>query len=390
MAVGFVGKDTKEETKPADVIVEKKAEELKAEKNAIAPQDNIPPVDAPPFEPTEAEKALAYVQTLAKEKGKELTGFDDLFKDPEKIVEVKEIDKHEDLYDDDDLQYLNFKKDTNGRSRKEFDTLKKDWEAESPLDLAIALAREESGDSKMSKKKVYEFLESDLNVDLADIDEISDADMIKLKRYTKSFVAEKKAEAQKYLVPIERQPKENEIDPEKYIKLDDGSFVLKSVVEESANNRELQKTKFLEENKASVTEIKETKFKVVIDDNGSEKTLTYSYDYSDDDRNDMLSVTNDVSAYVGNQYKKDGVFDKASFNEDMFYANPKNREKVFSAIANAARAELIAELHKSDNNVNYNRNSLQSNGTGGKKLDISKAAGNTKKVGFGSEFLSKT
>lgn len=326
------------------------------------------------------ESVLSYLKTKS---GKEISAIEELFKDPEKVIETKEVNPWQDILDDDDQQYLNFKKET-GRTRKEFDALKTNYDELDPVDLAVERARKDSG-MNLSKEKAFAYLEKKLNVDLSDLENIDEADQIELASYTKSFREEKKSEAQKYLTPIERQPKEGEINKADYEIFEDGSMVPKSVIETRAKEQQQQYNQFLEENKKSVDSVAEAKFTITIDENGTKKDLSYSYEYSPEDRQAMLSTTNDVSGVMAKTYRdENGVMNHALFNEDMFWSQKANREKALASIVHKVRAELIEETHKRDNNVNFNRNSLQTNGS--KKVDIA-LDGDKKGFGFSKNFI---
>jgi hypothetical protein len=61
-------------------------------------------------------------------------------------VQEKIVDPWENVIDDEDRQYLQFKKET-GRGRKDFDSLNVDYDTVSSLDLARERVRKESGQS---------------------------------------------------------------------------------------------------------------------------------------------------------------------------------------------------------------------------------------------------
>jgi len=302
------------------------------------------------------ENVLTYLKTKS---GKEISAIDELFKDPE--VVTKEVNPWAEILDDDDQQYLNFKKET-GRSRSEFEALKVDYDKFDAVELAMDRARKDSG-MNLTNDEAVAYLEKQLNVDLSDTSSLDKSDVIAIAAYTKAYREERKSEAQKFLTPIERPAKEGEIKLDEYEKFEDGSLVPKSVIEQRAKESRLQYDQFLEVNKKSVDAVAEAKFTITIDENGSKKDLSYTYEYSPEDRQAMLSITNDVSGTMAKTYRDEkGNLDNASFNEDMYWSQRANREKMLASIVHKVRAELIEEIHKRDNNVDFNRNSLHTNG----------------------------
>ena len=79
------------------------------------------------FEVEELNEELAF-KFLKQSKGLEVESFDDLLK-------PKEVNPYEDIFDDDDKAYLNFKKET-GRSRKDFEALNANLDEIPKIDLA--------------------------------------------------------------------------------------------------------------------------------------------------------------------------------------------------------------------------------------------------------------
>jgi hypothetical protein len=185
---------------------------------AIAPQQMAPETIIPTSEATVTTPEIAETKGIentvptptafteedflnyAKSKGKEVKSFEELFLEKEPVVQEKIINPWEDILDDEDKQYLTYKKET-GRSRKDFDNLNTDYDSISSLDLAREKVRNESG-QKLTDEQADLFLERKLGVDLSDLNDLEDYDNIELATFSKSLREEKKLEQQKYKQPI--------------------------------------------------------------------------------------------------------------------------------------------------------------------------------------------
>ena len=328
-----------------------------------APADNPAPTDNPaPIEgDTSTKPAFTERDFLefAKSKGKEVASIEEFFAEKEPIVQEKIVDPWESVLDDEDRQYLQYKKET-GRSRKDFESLNVDFDQVSALDLARERVRKESGQS-LSDEQADSYLERKLGVDLTDLNDLQDFDNVELSAYSKSLREEKKAEQQKYKQPI--APKEP-TPQEEIVQLDNGTSMKKADYEAMIENHQ----RHLEQAKASVDSVTEASFKIEFDDNGTKRELSYGYEFSQEDRHSMLSVATDVSGVMEKRYRSEQGFNHKQFQEDMFWSDPQLREKAISSMLSKARAEAIEEQMKNENNVNFSRNSLQGAGKGGTRI----------------------
>jgi hypothetical protein len=107
-------------------------------------------------------------------------------------VQEKIVDPWENVIDDEDRQYLQFKKET-GRGRKDFDSLNVDYDTVSSLDLARERVRKESGQS-FTNEQADLYLERKLGIDLSDLSDLQDYDNIEWLFFLNQCVRKKKAE----------------------------------------------------------------------------------------------------------------------------------------------------------------------------------------------------
>jgi hypothetical protein len=292
-------------------------------------------------QPTQAEIATAYL----KEQGFEFETIEDLKRVPEKIIETKEVNPYEDILDDDDKAYLTYKKET-GRGRKDFEALNSNLDELPRINLAREKVRKESGLTTLTDEQADEYLADTLGIDIEDM---SGSDQIKLAQYTKSILEEKKAEQEKYRKPIENKPGNQNQEKNEYVRLPNGSVMLKSDLE--ILEKESQKT--IEIAKEAVNSVAASAFEVVFDDNGTERKEVFSYDFDEKDKHSMLSNVSNIDAEILKDYGPKESFNHKQFGEDMFWRNKNNREKAIASIVHKAVAKNTEEILKQRGNVNY-------------------------------------
>lgn len=284
------------------------------------------------------EDALSYL----KSKGFEIETLEDL----KKTSEVKEVNPYEDILDDDDRAYLNYKKET-GRSRKEFDSLNVNWDEADVLVLARERLRNDTK-TELSDEEADELIAEKLGI--ADFEELSNKEKAKLSEYAETVRNERKAEQEKYRTPKEEhgKPKSGNETKEEWLDLENGTRIKKQDYEKIVNNHK----QHIELNKEAVNSVTDSEFKIKVDDDGLVRELSYKYEFSNDDRHSMVSITEDTTKYINENYVTDKGFDRKRFNEDMWWSNPKNREKAFGSLIQSVRAEAIEEVLKERGNVN--------------------------------------
>ena len=307
------------------------------------------------FEVEELNEELAF-KFLKQSKGLEVDSFDDLLK-------PKEVNPYESFLDDEDKAYLNFKKET-GRSRKDFEALNANLDEIPKIDLARERVRRETG-LNLSNEQIDEYIADELGVDLEDM---RASDQIKLAAYTKSILEEKKAEQEKYRTPAEnkQQPeakKENAQNNE-YVTLENGAVMLKSQYENLVNTRQ----QAILQAKEAVNSVTNSDFKITIDDKGTPKEMNFAYEYSEEDKQSMVSIVSDIDGVVERRYRSENGFDHKRFAEDMQWSDPKFREKAIASLLHKAIANNTEEVLKERGNVNFTNDSLPKQAKEGVKI----------------------
>jgi hypothetical protein len=304
-------------------------------------------------QPNNADLALAYL----RENGIEVNSIDELKKQSEKVVEKVEVNPYEDVLDDDDKAYLNYKKET-GRSRKEYEALNSNLDDLPRIELARERVRKETG-LKLSNEQVDEYIAESLGIDLEDM---STSDQVKLASYTKSILDEKKAEQEKYRTPKEKQ-NENSTQKE-YVELPNGGVILKSQLEELEKTRQQNILKA----KEAVNSVTNSDFKIKFDDKGTEREINFGYEYSDEDKHSMVSIVSDVDGVIKSRYETKDGFNYKNFSEDLLWSDPKFREKAIASLLHKAIANSTEQLLKERGNVNFTNEPLQKQTKEGVKI----------------------
>lgn len=300
--------------------------------------------DLEPNAPIDNDKAVLEV---LKARGFDVESIEDL--DKLKEPQIKEINPFEDVMDEDDRRYFAFKKSTGG-SRKEFDKLNVDPESVSLLDYAVERVRRESG-VNISNSDAVEILEEELGID--DFNDLSPKDQLKLARYSKE-VKEERIKAYNELKEISLGNNPKNTSKEEMVVFENGQKMPKKEYDKMVNNRQV----YLDSNKESVNSVTESVFKLSIDDNGTPKEVSFNYEYNDQDRQSMLSMTEDTGKLL-ERYSTERGFDHKQFNEDVFWLNPENRNRAIASLIHKAIASNTEEVLKSRGNVNLSNPSLE-------------------------------
>ena len=310
----------------------------------------IPPVVA---EPTE-EQTLAYL----KSKGFEHESIDSFIQSKDK----KEESPYASLIEDPEVKaFLDYKKDTN-RGLNDFLKTQEDVSKISLLDLAVGQAKSDVG-GDMTRDEYIEFIESELNIDLSDLDSLTSIEKAKLTKYSKEHKAQLIAENEKYKLPLAQQANSKE----EMITLKDGQVVPKKAYEAHEKIRQT----YLQETKVAVDSVAKTTLNVEFDNKGKKESVAVDYEHDAEDKKNMYSLSSDVDKTVKELFQTEKGFDRENFVKSVWRLDPKNWEKEVSAIVNKAVAENTLMMQKNENNINFSANKLPGNGnSGGKKKDV--------------------
>lgn len=315
-------------------------------------------------EPTE-EQALAYL----KSKGFEHESIDSFIQSKDK----KEDSPYASLIEDPEVKaFLDYKKETN-RGLNDFLKTQEDVSKISLLDLAVGQAKSDVG-GDMTRDEYIEFIESELNIDLSDLDSLTSIEKAKLTKYSKEHKAQLIAENEKYKLPLAQQANSKE----EMITLKDGQVVPKKAYEAHEKIRQT----YLQETKVAVDSVAKTTLNVEFDNKGKKESVAIDYEHDAEDKKNMYSLSSDVDKTVKELFQTEKGFDRENFVKSVWRLDPKNWEKEVSAIVNKAVAENTLMMQKNENNINFSANKLPGNGnSGGKSKDLFE-----EKNGFGIKF----
>lgn len=291
----------------------------------------------------------------SKYKDREFESLDDFIKTPEPIE--KEVEKivnpYEDILDEEDKAYLDYKKET-GRSRREFDFLQQDISKLSPLDLAQKQVQSDTG-MNLSKEETKEYLTETLGIDFSE-DALSTTDKIKLNGFVKPTRENHLEQQEKYRKPLEAklQAKANAPKPE-MVELEDGGVMPKAEYEQLVEDRRI----YTESLKKAVDSVASFDFSIPIDNNGEKTDLSISYELSKDDKHSMLSDALDVNATIKREFQTEKGFNHSELAQTLYRGQAKNFNKIMNAVAEQVRAATIEELASNSNNENFTRKPLE-------------------------------
>ena len=344
-----------EEVKPQEEVkntTEPKAEEVKPTNE---PKPNIEP-KAEGTKPTSEQNTTELLEiketdVLAYFNKDSETPFDSLEAYKQSLIQekevIKEINPYEDIIDDYDKKYFQFKKET-GLGRKEFDFVQQDISQKSPLDIAIQQIQNETG-LTLNDGDAKSYLERKLNIDLSD-NQLSVEDQIELNRFVKPYKDQLISQQEKYKATKSEPKPSNTIQEPLYV-TQDGRAVTKEAYEQEIKQ---VKTDYINNIKAGVNSVTSADYNVTIDDNGTKREINLKYDYSEADKHSMLSDASDVDAMINKRYNTENGFSHSQLAEGLWWGNKDNQLKVIKAVVQQARASLIEEMAASDNNENFN------------------------------------
>lgn len=359
---------TAEEIAAAALAASTENTDKSAEELAAAGQTQEPPKSEPTAEEIAAASAAALenkspltfdaVKAFLTENGftRDVSSVEDLMKPEtvEKTVE-KEVNPWESILDDEDKKYFDYKKET-GRSRKDFEFLQKDINSLDLIDLSIQQIKKDTG-LDLTKDKAIEYLENKFNIDLTSNAELDTTSIIELTKFSKPTKEELIGLQEKYAKPSDNKPQPQNTNngiPEDIVVLENGTMMKKDAYQELVDSH----TKHIEAVKNSVNGVTESQVKVSFDDNGSKVELSYGYEYSNDDKQSMVSAVSDLNSYIAKNYGTEHGLNHKQLTEDAFWLNPKNREKAIGSMINKAVAENTENLLKSEGNINFEQRSL--------------------------------
>lgn len=362
MAFGIQTNFDDTENKNFDILDNTKQEPVKTEPVKTEPEKQtaeqiFEPETSKKEEPLKTEQPVELTEDQIKAyfsnkyPDKTFEKVEDLFKAPEVKEVEKEVNPWEDVMDDEEKAYLTFKRET-GRGRKEFEFLNQDFSKSSPLDLAIERVRKDTGLLTLSKEKAISYLESKLNIDLSS-EELDTVGEIELNQYAKPYREELEAQKEKYRKPSENVVKKQP--PQDMVELPDGSKITKQQYDQFIETR----NRYHEDLTKAVNSVTASDFSLEIDDNGDKRKIDFKYDYSNDDKQSMLSDAKDIDATIAKRYKSDKGFSHEGLAKAIWWGEESNQRKVIAAAMQQARAEAIEELLARDNNEIYSPKSFQ-------------------------------
>tara|TARA_B100002049_G_scaffold145952_2_gene108421 strand:- start:1742 stop:2989 length:1248 start_codon:yes stop_codon:yes gene_type:complete len=300
-----------------------------AQPQAAEPAQGPEPTPAPQPELNE-EAFLSYIKEKKGFKGESL---DELFKKPEPAA-----DPFEGLSDE-AVQFVKYNKETQ-RSYKEFEALNRDYSKVSPLEAAREKALAIGGDY-IDQSNVDEYLEAELGIDVSDFENLSAVEKMRLKNFGQDYIQSQIEAQQKYKQPIER-PGQPEM-----VTLENGQTMPKETYDKLVD----QQLAYQNSIKEASDKINASAYDIKIDDNGTEKVMNVAYEYSKDDKQDMVSSALNIDAFYQKAFGTEKGLDYAKLEEGLHWADPAKREKSITAIVHKALAQQAEEFAAIEHNA---------------------------------------
>lgn len=338
--------------------------------NSDDPADNVNIDDLSQEEEDLDESRI--LSFFKNKKGKEISSIDDLLKEPE-VTTANPYEKISEKA----KSFLDFHIET-GRDFEDYIELQKDITKIPDIDFAREKVRKDI-DPNLTDQEIDAYLERKLGIDLSDIDNLDTSDKIELKGFAKSEREQRIAEQEKYKQPLENKTSSQTQQPlsEDEVELVTGERMKKADYDKLLLNRQ----NYLNGLKDSADKITESSFSIKVDDNGAEKTLNYNYEFSTEDKQNMVSSAEDLQKLVESKYNSEQGFNHTNLMEDLFWMDKNNREKAISAIIHKALAERTESILAEVGNVKLGANNdLPASKNGQRVVPI------TKTDGFGVKF----
>ena len=289
------------------------------------------------------EEAFKY---LKASRGLEFESLDEFLTPKEKVVEVNPYENTSDEL----KQILAYQKET-GRGVKDYFKLQENIDERPLVDLALEKVRNEVGGG-FSPEDLTAYLEDALAIDLSG--DLTPTETVKLTKFVKDYKEQLKSDQEKYKTPVAKAPEATTAQQVEMITLADGQQVAKSAYDAHEKVRQI----YLNDIKEAVNSVATSSIKIEFDNNGVKEELTYGYDYDANDKQTMLSLSDDLDQTINKLFRTDKGLNYPELLESSWFLDRTNREKWAAALVNKARAEAITELTKADNNVNFSRNGM--------------------------------
>jgi len=289
-------------------------------------------------------------------------------------------------YDEETSNFLKYQKET-GRGLSDWNKLNQDLKKLNPIELARGRVIEENKGVELDPEEVDFLIEDELGFDPNDKD-LDAGEKVKFKKFYGSHLRKMQEEQQEYNKPAEGyEPSKQEEDTKTNSQPKNGGDKVKlsNGAEVSAEEHQQARQNYLDRRNESVKDLGEEKYEFEFEGKDGKKEYAYSYEFNDEDRHGMLSITEDVGSILHDYEDKDsGEFNHKDFNKDMWWTKKDNRDKAISAMLSKARSEVIDEQISQRRNLNFDSPSQQA--TPKKDDGYAKVGGGKQGDRFGVQF----
>ena len=311
------------------------------------PEPEPTPEPKPEPQPEPSKEGVSDESVLEYLKSKGYKG-DDL----DSITQAEKSKSTPKVYDEKTQAFLDYQERT-GRGLDDYGSANKDLKTLNPMEIAKDRIRRDAEGVELDDDEVGFLLEEELGFDPTDSD-LDPREKAKYKKFHGSHLRTMEQEQEKFNEPVEgftpSAAKKESPQPENgaKIKLSNGAEV-------NEGEYEQERQAYLDTRKSAMDKVDEESFVVSTNGKDGKKDYDYSYEFNDQDKQSMLSITEDVGSILSNyQEKESGEFNHKDFNQDLWWTQKENRNKAMSAIASKIRSEVIEEQIAKRKNLNFN------------------------------------
>ena len=251
--------------------------------------------------------------------------------------------------DEQTQKFLKYQSKTNG-TMQEFMELQKDWTKVDDIDILRSRESEESG-MNLTQDQADLLIKSRYGLDEDDeLDDLSNMKELEIQRDASKLKSEKITSNQEVLKSLEATDENAKEEPSgpigETVSLSNGQVV------DKAEYIKLR-SEYLAERAADVEKLKGTEISFKFQDKDGEKTQNMSIEYTQEDKQRMLSMSEDTGSLMQQFSDATGKLNHSEFNEALLWANKESRESLLRRLGVNLFSSGVDSQLKDDKNINY-------------------------------------
>lgn len=326
--------------------------------NASSDESNEPVDSQSPSDSSVDIDESKFLEFYKKRTGRDISDFSEL---------EKETAKPSRSYDEETEKFLRFQ-EVKGGTMQDWIELNKDWSKVDDIEVLRIKEREDIG-IDLSDNEIDSLIRDKYGID--EMDDFSDLEgvaLAKIKADANKFRKSKISSKEELLKSLD-DPEGNSQPDSEMVTLSNGMQVRKE--EYLAQRQEYEQGRA-----AAIEALNQASFSFKISTEDGEKEIKLDYSYTNDDKQKMLSKSEDTGRILQDFIDENNKLKHGEFNEGLLWADKKHRETVLipRLLAQAFSMGIDNEIAE-ERNVNFDK--PRPVNTSGKKrqIDISKIPG---------------